>query len=54
MSDDQPTPATDPASPVPLAEPLTGIAAEPDQPDPSEVFPVGGALVDDHLVGDEE
>ena len=53
MSDTGSVP-TDPASPVPLAAPLTGVAAEPDQPAPSEVLPMGAATETGHLVADED
>ena len=46
-------PETDPSTTVPLAEPLTGVAAEPDQPEPSEVLPVGPTETD-HLVSDDD
>ena len=55
MSDTDATPETDPASQIPMASPLTGVAAEPDQPDPSEVLPMGDVAAETgHLVPDDE
>lgn len=47
-------PTTDPAAVVPPAAPLTGESAEPDHPDPSEVFPIGDAGDNSNLVSDDD
>lgn len=44
---------TDPATVVPDAAPLRGEPAEPDQPDPEEVLPIGDATETEHLVEGE-
>ena len=46
--------STDPSTVVPLAAPLTGEAAEKDQPAPHEVLPGGKEGEVDHLVAGEE
>lgn len=47
-------PRTDPSTVVPPAAPLTGEAAEPDQPAPHEVLPIGDASEVENLVSDDE
>lgn len=47
-------PQTDPASPIPMAWPLTDEPAPTDQPDPSEVLPMGNASELEMLKSDEE
>ncbi|WP_433787091.1 hypothetical protein ACQPX6_09660 [Actinomycetospora sp. CA-101289] len=45
---------TDPATVVPDAAPLRGEPAEPNQPNPEDVLPIGGASETEHLVQDDE
>jgi hypothetical protein len=47
-------PDTDRATVVPLAAPLTGEPAEPDQPHPSEVLPMGNATELENLKSGNE
>lgn len=51
MTEERPT---DPSTVVPLAAPLTGEAAEKDQPAPHEVLPGGEATETEHLVSGNE
>ena len=46
-------PDTDPAGVVPDAAPLRGEPAEPDQPNPEDVLPIGEASETEHLVQDD-
>lgn len=45
---------TDPATVVPDAAPLRGEPAEPDQPNPEDVLPIGEASETEHVVGDDQ
>jgi hypothetical protein len=47
-------PQTDPASPIPTPWPLTGESPPTDQPDPSEVLPVGNASELEMLESEDE
>ena len=44
----------DPSTVVPPAAQLSGVNAEPDHPDVSEVFPAGDAASDEHLVSRDD
>ncbi|MDF2978093.1 MAG: hypothetical protein K0S40_2821 [Actinomycetospora sp.] len=45
---------TDPATVVPDAAPLRGEPAEPEQPNPEDVLPIGEASETEHVVPDDQ
>jgi hypothetical protein len=47
-------PDTDRSTVVPDAAPLRGEPAEPDQPNPEDVLPIGEASETEHVVQDDQ